>query len=374
MYKKTAMYQIIIISTLILLSLTGCSKMKKNTEIVIGVAWPFEANKDLFNEGIDLAVKEINSSGGIEGRKLRLLKKDDGSEVALGMTIAQSFAENKEVQAVIGHQNSFISIPTSTIYDNAGLVMLSPASTAPELTKKGYKNIFRNIPSDDEIAKQLAIYLSEQGYERMVIYYSDDSYGNGLANAFEDYAKSQGISIVDRFNYYTSIEDLKRLYKRWQAFGADGIFIASNLSLGGQFIFDAGQGAINLPFFGGNSLDSLRLSEIGGNAAEGTIIGSIFNPYAEGSEIDRFVKSFVKEYKQMPTSYSALGYDSVKLLSAAIAKSDLDDPSTVAEELRNLGKWQGVIGTHEFDENGDDIGDLVVLKKMKNGIFQYVER
>lgn len=374
MYKKTSIYQIIIIFTLILLSLTGCSKMKKSNEIVIGVAWPFEANKDLFSEGIDLAVKEINSSGGIEGRELRLLKKDDRSEVALGMTIAQSFAEDREIQAVIGHFNSFISIPTSTIYDNAGLVMLSPSSTAPELTKKGYKNIFRNIPSDEEIAKQLAIYLSEEGYRRMVIYYSDDSYGNGLANAFEDYAKSQGISIVDRFNYYTSLEDLRRLNKRWQAFGADGIFIASNVSLGGQFIFDARQGGINLPFFGGNSLDSLRVSEIGGNAAEGIIIGSIFNPYAEGSERDRFVKSFVKEYNKMPTSYSALGYDSVKLLSAAIARSDLDDPSTVAEELRNLGKWQGAIGSHEFDKNGDDIGDLVVLKRMRNGVFQYVER
>jgi branched-chain amino acid transport system substrate-binding protein len=76
----------------------------------------------------------------------------------------------------------------------------------------------------------------------------------------------------------------------------------------------------------------------------------------------------------MPTSYAALGYDAVKILVAAIEKSDLNDPSTVAVELRNLGKWTGVTGTHEFDENGDDIGDLVVLKKLKNGIFEYIER
>ena len=374
MIKKNAVYKILIINLVILISLTGCMDIENNNEIVIGVVWPFALHDKLFNEGVDLAVKEINSSGGIDGKKLKLIKKDDKSEVSSGMAIAQSFAENKEIQAVIGHYNSFISIPASAIYDNAGLVMLSPSSTAPSLTKNGYKHIFRNIPSDDEIARQLSIYLSKQGYKRMVIYYSDDYYGNGLANAFEDHAKSNGISIVDRFNYYTGEKDLERLYKRWQAFGVDGVFISASSTAGGEFIFHAGQADINLPFIAGNSLDSPELSKIAGKTAEGTIVGSVFNHGADSPEVDKFVKNFMEEYEVMPTSYAALGYDAVKILVAAIEKSDLNDPSTVAVELRNLGKWTGVTGTHEFDENGDDIGDLVVLKKLKNGIFEYIER
>lgn len=366
--------QIIILCTAGFLLLTGCTPLEEQKEIVIGVAWPFETNNNLFNEGIDLAVQEINSSGGINGQKIKLLKADDGSELEKGLGIAQSFAENKTIQAVIGHDNSFISIPASTIYDQAGLVMLSPASTAPDLTKNGYQHVFRNIPSDDEIAHQLAIYLAKQGYRRMVIYYSDDSYGTGLANCFEDHARTQGIIIVDRFNYYTNPEDLRRLNNRWQAYGLDGIFVAKTQPGGSQFIYDARQAGINVPFFAGNALDSPLLPEIAGEAAEGTIVGSVFNPYIDRPEVRKFVADFQHEYNEMPGAYAALGYDAVKMLAAAIEKSDLEDPSTVAPGLMNLGRWTGVTGIHEFDSQGNDVGDLVVLKKLQAGKFIYLDK
>ena len=374
MLKKTTMCQIIIICTVIFLLLTGCTQLEEPKEIVIGVAWPFETNKNLFDEGIDLAVQEINRSGGIKGRELRLLKEDDGSVLEKGMAIAESFAENKAIQAVIGHDNSFISIPASTIYNNAGLVMLSPASTAPDLTKNDYKYIFRDLPNDDEIARQLAGYLAEQGFRRMVIYYSKDSYGTGLANSFEDQARLQGITIVDRFDYYANSEDLRRLNSRWQAYGVDGIFIARLMPEGGQFIFDAGQAGIKLPFMSGDALDSPLLSEIGGKVAEGTIIGSVFNPYIDRPEVKKFVTNFLAKYNEMPSSDAALGYDAVKMLAVAIEKSDLHNHSTVAKELRNLGRWSGVTGIHEFNEKGDDIGNLVVIKKLQNGKFEYIDK
>lgn len=360
-----------IITTLLFI---GCTKINGKNEVVIGVGWPFKTNNNLFNEGIDLAVKEINDSGGIKGKSIKLLKMDDESDVTRGMNIAQSFVENKEVKCVIGHDNSFVSISASSIYNNAGLVMLSPASTAPDLTSEGYKNIFRNIPSDDEIAKQIAIYLSKHGYHRMAIYYSDDSYGIGLANSFEEHAQLLGIKIVDRFNCYTSIEDLKQLNMRWQAFGIDGIFIAKNMPGGAEFIRDACEAGINVHFVGGNALDSASLSQIGGKAAEGIIIGSVFNPYAKSPEVEKFVKDFYLKYNKMPTSYAALGYDAVKMLAAAIEKSDLNNPSTIAKELKNLGKWSGITGIHELTYNGDDIGDLVVLKTLHNGKFEYIKK
>lgn len=374
MLKKNITCSISIFCTIIFLLLTSCTQLEERNEIVIGVAWPFEINNNLFNEGIDLAVKEINSSGGIKGKEIRLLKADDGSELEKGMAIAQSFAEDKIIQAVIGHDNSFISIPASTIYNQAGLVMLSPASTAPDLTKNGYQNVFRNIPSDDEIARQLVFYLAKQGYRRMAIYYSDDSYGNGLANSFEDYASSQGIRIVDRISYYTSPEDLKLIQSRWQAYDLDGIFIAKTQLEGSQFIFDARQAGINIPFIAGNALDSPLLSEIAGKAAEGTIVGSVFNPNIDRLEVKKFVADFQSEYNKMPSAYAALGYDAVKMLAAAIEKSDLQNRSTISKELINLGCWQGVTGIHEFDNQGDNIGDLVVLKKLVNGKFEYIEK
>lgn len=352
----------------------GCTQVNTSEEILIGVAWPFTSQDDLFDEGLELALQEINDQGGVQGRKLNLLKADDQGELEKGMAIAQEFADNKSIQAVIGHRNSFISIPAGSIYDQAGVVMLSPSSTSPELTEHGYFHVFRNIPSDNEIARQLALYLGEQGHERMVIYYTDDSYGNGLANAFEDYASDQGITIVDRFNYYGNLEDLKRFHDKWQAFGVDGIFIAKTVTDGNaQFLLDAKTVCIDVPLIAGNSWDSLSLTEEYLEAAENLLVGSFFNPQGSSPKTQEFVKAFRLKYGQLPTSYAAAGYDAVTLLAAAIEKSDLTNPSTVAQGLRELGPWEGVMGVHQFDSQGDDIGNLVVLKRVKDGKFEYLK-
>jgi branched-chain amino acid transport system substrate-binding protein len=353
-FKKTG---IIIISCLVAVFLgTGCTQSEKPQDIVIGVAWPFATNNDLFSEGIDLAVREINENGGINGRELKLLKADDGAELEKGLKIAQSFAENKEIRAVIGHRNSFISIPASAIYEQAGLVMLSPASTAPGLTQNGYKHIFRCIPGDDEIARQMAVYLAGQGYRRMVIVYSDDSYGTGLANSFEDQAKAQGITIVDRFDNYTGLEDLKRLHNKWQAFGFDGIFIAENMPEAAQFIFDAGQAGINVPFFGGNTLESPLLSSIGGKAAEGTIVGSVFNPNIDRPEVKSFVLGLINYEKYGIIFLSEDGKEYGRFL--------LERHNVVEKFLKSLGIKENLLTETELVEHNISKNTMERINKL----------
>ena len=361
------------VSLVLFLLISGCTQPTEPQEIVIGVVWPFEADDTLFNEGIDLAVKEINASGGVNGKELKLLKEDDGSEAVKGIAIAEALAENISVRAVVGHRNSFVSLPASAIYEQAGLTMLSPASTDPALTKNDYRNVFRNIPGDDEIARKLAEYLGGQGLKRMVIYYSADAYGTGLADSFEDQAKQNGITIIDRFNEYLGIEELIRLNSRWQAFGYDGIFIATAMHKGAQFIRDAGQAGIKAPLAAGNALDSAELSAAGGEATEGIVVGSVFNPDSDRLEVKSFVSSFREAYQLEPTSYTALGYDAVKMLAAAMDKAGVVDRRAIAEELRNMGKWPGACGVHELSAAGDELGDLVVLKQLQGGKFVNID-
>jgi branched-chain amino acid transport system substrate-binding protein len=353
----------------LLLLLSACSKPAKSQEIVIGVVWPFSDKNDLFNEGIDLAVREINDSGGINGKKLILLKEDDDSDVVTGLNIAEAFAENTAVSAVIGHRSSFISIPAAAIYEQTGLTMLTPASTDPELTEKDYQHVFRCIPSDDEIARKLAEHLGEQGYKRMVVFYSDDAYGRDLAASFEDQAKRYGITVVDRFCDYADAEELKRLDRRWQAFGYDGIFIAAAMQAGAQLLRDAGQAGISGPFAAGNALETTELPAAGGAAAEGIVVGSVFDPGSDRPEVKSFISAFRETYQQEPGAYAALGYDAVKMLAAAMAKVEAEDRQAVAEGLKNLGPWQGVCGVHELDGAGNELGDLIILKQLQDGKF-----
>jgi branched-chain amino acid transport system substrate-binding protein len=356
-----------------IMSMSGCFNQNKYQDIVIGVAWPFESNNSLFREGVQLAVMQINDNGGVNGHKIRLVEKDDQASVADGMRIAQSFTDSTEITAVIGHRNSFVSIPASRIYQEAGMLMISPASTAPDLTKNGYKNVFRSIPSDDEIAAQLASYAVKQGHQRMVIFYSEDSYGTNLANSFEDHADRNGIMIVDRISYYGGLKDLNRLKEKWTALDFDGVFVADSLPEGAEFISDARRAGISVPFMGGNALDSPVLYEIAGKSALGTVIGSVFNPHDPRGVSQRFVKAFWKQYKTMPGTYAAQGYDAVNLLAAAIKKSDSTDSVAIAKKLHSLKGWPGVTGYHGFDSKGNDIGAQVVMKIQRENGFEYIQ-
>jgi branched-chain amino acid transport system substrate-binding protein len=342
-------------------------------DIVIGLAWPVATKNSMLKEGVELAVGEINGQGGINGRKIRLVEKDDEGTVTGGVTVAQSLTQIPALVAVIGHRASFVSIAASAIYEEAGIVMLSPASTAPSLTQKGYQLVFRNIPSDAEIARQLALFAARQGHRRMAIYYSEDSYGLGLANAFEDHAKNEGIKIVDRISYYADREDLERIAKKWSALDYDSIFVAHYMPDGAIFIADAVKAGISVPFLAGDAMDTPELCEVAGKAAEGTVVGSIFNPEDPRPETKGFIEKFSKKYNTPPTPYAAQGYDAVWLLAAAIEESGSTDPKAIAAKLRTFKEKPGAAGSHTFTDNGDDVGNLVVKKVVRNGQFQFID-
>lgn len=353
--------------------LTGCFNRSGREDIVIGLAWPFATKNSMLKEGVELAVDEINGRGGIKGRKIRLVEKDDEGTVTGGVNAAQSLVKIPNLVAVIGHRASFVSIAASAIYEEAGVLMLSPASTAPNLTQRGYKMIFRNIPSDDEIARQMALYAAGRGHRRMVVYYSEDSYGLGLANSFEDHAKKAGIKIIDRVSCYVDQENIAMLGKKWRALDYDGIFVAHYMPDGAEFIADAAEAGITVPFLAGDAMDTPELCKIAGKAAEGTVVGSIFNPEDPRPETKQFIEKFSKKYNTAPTPYAAQGYDAVHLLASAIEESGSTDPRAVAETLRTFKDRPGAAGTHTFTENGDDVGRLVVKKVVRNGQFDFID-
>jgi branched-chain amino acid transport system substrate-binding protein len=362
-----------LVSVILILCLASCKPSDTDKDIILGVAWPFDSDQSLFEEGIDMAVEEINREGGIGGQKLVLLKLDDASEVTTGMAAAKRLTENSSVKAVIGHKSSYISIPASAIYEEAGLVMLSPSSTSPELTKDGGGTTFRMIPSDEVLAWKLAEYLVDTDITKIVLYYTEDSYGKGLADAFEDQASLYGITVIDRFYNYLGTEDLQRQERKWRAFGYDGFFVAASVADGSKFIYDIRQAGIEGIFVGGNALDNASFMEEAGVDKEHIVIGSVFDP--EGNAVaESYIQEFTDRYGQAPDIYAALGYDSVRILGDALGNTSNYDRSEIASELIKLSKWTGVCGDHDISENGDDIGDLVVIKELRDGTFSRLER
>jgi len=342
-------------------------------DIIIGAAAPLAAYKGIW-EGLEMAVDELNSKGGVLGRKIKIIKEDDESSVSKGQQIAQKFADNLDMVAVIGHYNSHISIPNSIIYEYNGLLMLSPYSSSPRLTKQGFKRVFRNTLSDSTWGEALAKFSQKQRYKKIAIYHVKNEYGTGLSNAFEKYCKEQGITIVDRLSYdsFSGEKEFRKDLKNWKKmYKFDAIFVAGTMPGAAIFVKEVRNQGLQVPIIGGAGLDFQKFLDIAGTAANGTYIGAIFHFADPRKEIQDFVHKFKQKYNMVPNTCAAQGYDSILVLAKAMEKAGTTIPDRVADSLRSMNGWDGIIMKSSFDDNGDIQNAEAAIKVVKNGKFEF---
>ena len=356
-----------------------CKRAEKALgNIIIGVAAPFKwlDGKSSYKQGIEMAAEEINDDGGVMQRKITLVFRDDHGDVDQGRIIAQEFAENLDMTAVIGHFNSHVSIPASIMYQYYGLLMLSPASTADELTDQlGYDMIFRNIPTSKVMAEGLARFCASRGYKKMIVYGLDNKGGTALANAFEYRAAELGIDIVDyrTFDFTSDAFYFSQDIERWDRyFQIDAIFLSSNVEQGLAFIRAARKLGMNQPIITGDGLDSPLILKNTGEDKGTVIVGSYYHQDMPGKTSLGFVYRFQRKYGILPDVWAAQGYDAVKILAAAMNKAGTTVPSKVSESLRSIENWEGVTGTYQFNEHGDVINKRIVIKQAKTGHYEYI--
>lgn len=347
-------------------------------DIVIGAAWPWSSRNDgLYWEGMQMAVDEINADGGVLGRSLRIRKEDDRESVNEGRLSAQRFADDLEVVAVIGHLNSHVSIPAASIYENAGLLMLNPASTSPELTQKGFTRVFRSVNSDVRVSQEMVDFAETRGYKQVLICYVRNEYGMGLANAFDRQAGEAGIQVIDRQSYdplaANRTYSFQRILDAWKDLDFDAIFLAGMPPQAGYFVAQARASGIGVPIFGGDALDSMEFVESAGEAAEGVVVASIFHPDNPRTEVQHFNDAFAERYGTRPDSWAARGYEAVRLLAHAMTQAGSTVPDEVAVALRRLDGWAGITGTFAFDDKGDVIGKAMVKAVVHDGGFAFLE-
>lgn len=345
-------------------------------DVVIGAAWPWSTREtSTYWQGMELALREVNAAGGILGRTVRIKKGDDRESVVEGRLVAKRFVEDPEVMAVIGHLNSHVTLPASTMYDAGGVLMLTPASTSPEITSQGLRRVFRSVNNDAAVGDHMARFAQLEGYEQVAIVYVRNAYGLGLANAFEISATDADISVVGRTAYDASTNGVQpnfdRLIDGLGDLDADAIFLAGMAPEAGYLIADVRKAGIDIPIFGGDALDTEDLIEAAGEAANGVVIASVFHPDNPRQEVQNFNEAFRAEYGTLPDSWAARGYEALKLLVHAMNDAGSVVPDRVADALRSLDGWSGLTGTFVFDDHGDVVGKEVMTVVVEEGRFRF---
>ncbi|MBF0318970.1 MAG: ABC transporter substrate-binding protein [Nitrospirae bacterium] len=327
-------------------------------DIIIGVVESSPVTGDMV-DGIRLAIEEYNAKGGFKGRKIRYIERDDMRETNKALKIANEFARNEDVIAVIGHMDSSTAIPASIVYEYSGIVNISTRAADPDLTQHGFEYVFRNIPTSRYITLWLAKYVYDKKYNEMVVIDDNTDYGRGLANFFQVFASDLGIKIKQWLAYDINRTDYRAVISEMmEGSKFNAVFIAGTHPAAAVFIRQAREMGVKVPFIIWAS-HSAELWEIAGESSEGVVTPAMFNYNDNSTKTREFVKHFKARFNRMPKEMAARGYDAVELIIYGFTKGNTTRPAVIAANIRFIENWDSVFGSYDMRENGD-IGDIII--------------
>jgi branched-chain amino acid transport system substrate-binding protein len=347
-------------------------------DVLIGIVWPFEKRKDLFKEGVELALEEINGSGGVLGRKMIVEYADDEDDPAVGTRIAHRFCDNLDMVSVVGHFTSEVAMPASIVYQHNGMVFISAGATDPFLTLHPFPFIFSSMPSDDQFATAVAGLKRRPEFahvERVVILSASTTDGQSFATAVSYHIAhdSSGMRVVGHHSFSPAKTNFRPLLSQVQETPCDLIILSCDEPPAGAMIKQIREMGITVPILGGNGLDSIELWKSAGKAADGTYVVSVYTPFDTDPVAVRFRQRFAAKFGKAPDAWAAQAYDAVMVLAYAMNKAKTTIPYVVRDTLLFNTAMKGATGLQDFDEHGSMTGTTVVLKRLSGSDFVFLE-
>jgi branched-chain amino acid transport system substrate-binding protein len=348
-------------------SLAACAPAGGGGGIKIGLEAPLTG--DYAEEGIgfknalNLLVEQTNAAGGINGQKVELIVEDDKGDPKEASLVADRLIANK-VMAVIGGYNSSATEPASTIYNNAGILHITPSATATRLTTKGYNNFFRVCFLDDRQGLFAAnLMAKELGFKNIAIMHDNSTYAQGLAEATKQYLEEMGVTPV----FYDAINpkdtDFSPTLTKLKAANPDAVYYSGYYAQGGLLLKQAAALGLKTQWLGGNSMNNTELMDIAGiDNAKGIIVTTEPLPNdLEYPEAKQFLADYKAKYGEDPKSvWTVMAADAFRVIKYAVEQTKSTDPKVLAEWLhKNLKDYPGITGPIlGFDEKGDRLGTI----------------
>ncbi len=317
-------------------------------------------------DGARLAVEEWNAKGGILGKRIELLVGDDAQDPKQANSLANKMW-TMGVVLVVGHYNSSCTIPASEIYNLRHMVMITPASTNPKVTDRGYKTLFRVCGRDDQQGLVAAQYVVRfMPGAKVTVLHDKTTYGQGLADEFmANYEKLSAKKVVyygaivkEDQDYSAVLTSLKPLDPDLLYFGGlypqAGLLVRQMRQLGLKAILMAGDGTYDPEF--------IRIA--GANNAEGSLL--TFMPDQEkipGAQA--VIASYRKRFGEVGP-YSLYSYEAMNIGLSGIAKAGALDGLKAAAAIHS-SSFETVFGPISFDAKGDVLDSPYVVWRVESG-------
>ncbi|MBI5301297.1 MAG: branched-chain amino acid ABC transporter substrate-binding protein [Chloroflexi bacterium] len=321
---------------------------------------PLSGDQASLGEGIklgtQLAVEQLSKPLVDLGYKVEYVPFDDQAKPDVGVANAKNLVTDPDIMVVIGHLNSGVAIPSSEVYKDTDLAMVSPANTNPNVTDRGYATVNRVCGRDDVQGPSGAEFAAKELKVKSVyILHDKTTYGQGVAEFFRDTAKTLGLNILgfegteEKANFDPILTPIK-------AANPDLIYFGGLYPQAGPLIKQARAKGINSILLGPDGLDSSDFAKLAGDAAVNTYYTSVAAPAAAFPDAAQFIKDFKAKFNKDPQPFAAHAYDSAAIALkaiAAVAKDAKPTRKAVSAAIRATKDFKGITGVYTFNKNGD---------------------
>lgn len=351
----------------VILTLVSCGSSASNT-LKIGGVFPLSGGVAVYGidcrNGILLALDEINAAGGIGGKQVELIAEDDEGASEKTVNAYKKLTTKDKVKIVIGSLTSGCTKAITALAQAQKIVQIAPAATAPDVTDAG-DFIFRACFIDPFQGTVGGLFAARDigAKNAAVLYDVGNDYSVGLADNFIRAFEENGGIIVSRESYNTGDVDFNAQITKVKSAQPDVVYLPDYYSTVSLIAKQLRAQGITTPIVGADGWDGLTE-----NAGDEVLNGFYSNHYAADStepKVQNFVKNYTAKYKAVPTSFGALGYDSMYLLKDAMEKAGTITDTTAIKDALAATNGTYLTGSLSFDAKHNPVKSAVMVELVK---------
>jgi branched-chain amino acid transport system substrate-binding protein len=343
-------------------------------DITIAVVGPMTGQYATFGQqmkaGAEQAVADINAKGGVMGEKLELLVGDDACDPKQAVAVANQMA-SRGVALIAGHFCSGSSIPASQVYQEEGILQISPASTNPKLTDEGGPNVFRVCGRDDQQGAVAGEFLAGHFKDKKIAILQDKTaYGKGLADETRKALKKWDAEETMYEAITAGEKDYSALVSKLKGAGIEIAYLGGYHTEAGLIVRQMREQGMDTRLVSGDALVTNEYWDITGKAGEGTLM--TFSPDPRKNPAAAGVVKAFRAKKIEPEGYVLYTYGAIQAWQQSVEKAKTTKLKPVLDNLHSM-EFDTVLGKFSFDKKGDVTAPGYVMYEWKDGKYDYFQ-
>ncbi|MEO4048243.1 branched-chain amino acid ABC transporter substrate-binding protein [Pseudomonas sp. CAU 1711] len=301
--------------------------------------------------GAEMAIEQINKAGGVNGAMLEGVKYDDACDPKQAVAVANKIV-NDEVKFVVGHLCSSSTQPASDIYEDEGILMITAASTSPDITARGYQLVFRTIGLDSLQGPTAGNFIADHIKPKAVaVVHDKQQYGEGIATAVKQTLEGKGTKVALFEGINAGDKDFSALIAKLKQANVDFVYYGGYHPELGLLLRQASEKGLKAKFMGPEGVGNKEISAIAGPASEGLLV-TLPKSFDQDPKNQALVEAFKAKNQDPSGPFVFPAYAAVQVMAEGMKKAGGDDTAKVAEALR-ANSFDTPTGTLAFDDKGD---------------------